>query len=185
MTLATLAELKSRLGIATADTADDTALTALANGVEARMAEYCQRAWLLANYVETFEGPRGEIHLKAFPVVSVSQVLQDAVALESADYVLRKPRGKLLPAWNAEWPDAEIEVTYRGGYVAAGATPGTGETSVAPVLTNALLLQAEFEWKHKDTLGLQSVSQGGMNQSLPATEWLPQVKSVLDLYRRY
>lgn len=187
MTLATLAELKGRLGIT--DTADDTALTAHLQRVEDRMAAHCDREWALATRTEYFTGPLGWLLLKAYPVVSVASLTIGGTALVSGqDYSLRSDRGRIACLYYVAgiWPDdAEIAVTYRGGFAAAGTTPGTGETAAPAALAAALLTQAEWEWRNKSVLGLSSASQGGVSVAAAEFAWLPAVREAMGPFRRF
>ena len=186
MTLATLAELKTRLGIT--DSSDDPALTAHLQRVEDRMAAHCDREWSLAIRIEFFTGPLGWLLLKAFPVVSVTSVTLDDVALTmNVDYQVRVDRGRISYLYdNGLWPEnAEIEVTYRGGYATAGTTPGAGETLPPATLTAALLTQAEWEWRNKNVLGLKSASQSGVSVAAADFEWLPAVREAMGPHRRF
>lgn len=186
MTLATLAELKGRLGIT--DTADDTVLTAHLQRVEDRMAAHCRREWALATRTEYFTGPLGWLLLKAYPVVSIASVALDGVALVNGeDYTCRLDRGRIQYVANCHvWPDdAEIAVTYRGGFAAAGTTPGAGETAAPAALTAALLTQAEWEWRNKDVLGLKSASQSGVSVAAADFAWLPAALEAMGPERRF
>ncbi|MDD5705429.1 MAG: hypothetical protein PHR35_05855 [Kiritimatiellae bacterium] len=186
MTLATLAELKGRLGIT--DTTEDTALTAALQRIEDRMAAHCEREWALATRTEYFTGPLGWLLLKAFPVVSIDSLTLEGVLLtENSDFVLRADRGRITYAFDdGVWPDdGEIAVTYRGGFVAAGGTPGTGETAVPAELAAALLTQAEWEWRNKQVLGLKSASQSGVSVAAADYDWLPAVLDAMGPCRRF
>ena len=185
MTLATLAELKTRLGIT--DTTDDTALDAMMQRIEDRMAAHCHREWALDDYVQNFDGPICWLLLRAFPVVSIASLTLDDVALAAASYKLRADLGRVSYVYDfGIWPDGSvIVVSYRGGYATAGTTPGTGETLAPAPLTAALLTQAEFEWRNKTVLGLKSASQGGVSVSAADHDWLPAVREAMGPYRRY
>jgi hypothetical protein len=186
MTLATTAELKTRLGIT--DSADDAALAAMMQRIEDRMAAHCNREWALAERTEYFTGPMGWLLLAAFPVVSVTSVTMDDVALVAdADYGLRADRGRIAYLYqDALWPaDAEIVVVYRGGFATAGTTPGTGESLPPAALTAALLTQAEWEWKNKNVVGLASASQSGVSVAAADYTWLPAVLAAMNPHKRF
>jgi len=81
-------------------------------------------------------------------------------------------------------PDC-IEIIYRGGYCAAGQTPGDGETAMPADLREAAIEQASFIFKRKDDIGLAGVGfEGGSISKFSAMKLLPLVEDVLKKYRR-
>ena len=98
MSLDTLANVKTRLGITTA--ADDSLLTLLMNSADKRIAAYCDRDFGGGTYTEYHPGGSEFVHLRNFPVQSVTSVNLDpgyvfgpATILSTTSYVVHSERG--------------------------------------------------------------------------------------------
>jgi len=132
--LATLAELKARLGIT--GSGDDAALTLLLRAVSARLAIECGRVHggrpclektdLVWTALKVHPG-QGHLWLPAWPIVSVEEVVEAVLgAFDEADelaadedYQVDAERGALLRiACDWLWGDRTVRVTYVGGYTA-------------------------------------------------------------------
>lgn len=191
--LVTLAELKAELGIT--DTTDDAVLTEWIEGLQARFDTTLERTLArAASATEYFDGGEKWLLLRRFPVESIASIYVDADAvwgadtlLDSDDYRLDAVRGRVAyGAGENLWPRGfyHIKVTYAGGYVAAGDTPGAGQTAMPDDLRRAAFLQLGFEWRNRLNLGKQSVSQQGAAVSLAPAALLSEVRAILDTYRR-
>ena len=95
MSLDTLANVKTRLGITTS--ADDTLLGLLQNSADRWIANYCDRDFGGGTYTEYHPGGSEFIHLRNFPVESVTSVNVDAgyvfgssTVLSTTAYVVHK-----------------------------------------------------------------------------------------------
>jgi hypothetical protein len=188
----TLSELKSDLGIA--DTTDDSALTRLMEGLQARFDSHLDRKLLrMAGEIEILSGGVTQLLLARFPVetvasvhVSFEQAWDASTLVAAADYTLNQPRGRLSLRSGYAWPDGEqnIRVIYTGGFVAAGATPGSGQTAMPEDLRRAFLMQASFEWRNRTTLGKTNISAQGISVAISPAKFLPEVTDCLEALRR-
>jgi hypothetical protein len=98
MSLDTLANVKTRLGITT--TADDSLLTLLQNSADKRIAAYCDRDFGGGTYTEYHPGGSEFIQLRNFPVQSVTSVNVDpgyvfasSTILSTTAYTVHLERG--------------------------------------------------------------------------------------------
>jgi len=193
LNILTLAELKSLVGIS--DTDEDTLITLWAESLQDRFDDHCNRSLVIGNYEETFDGGGSWLFLDAYPVVSITSITIDSTALTAANYTLNNARGRIAyQEGEAEWPDGEqtIVVSYRGGYVATGDTPATGETAMPGAIKRAMMLQFEHEWRNRQHLGISQVSAKGVSinagaqvsLALKRQTLMPEVESALLPYVR-
>lgn len=188
--IATLAELKSDLGIA--DTNDDAALTRLMEGLQGRFDSHLNRTLLRgADVEEVFDGGLTQLPLARFPVESVSAVYEDLDGEFPAgslieEYRVHLARGLVMRDDGRPWNDGVrcIKVVYTGGYVAAGSTPGAGQEAMPEDLRRAFLMQACFEWRNRTTLGKSNISAQGISVAISPARFLPEVSDCLAPLRR-
>src|SRR5207253_785145 len=73
-------------------------------------------------------------------------------------------------------------VTYTGGYVMPGTTPGTGQTPLPADLEQAAVEQVAAWFQTRDALGLETIwPHAGTYEKFSQLPLLPSVKSVLAL----
>lgn len=199
--LATIDQFKARYGITS--TTDDAAITAVLQAVSVMLAGptganristhgACLEKVTLTERL-TIDRWADRIFLAAFPVVSVTSVKelifgQDPATVDSlvadVDYMIEKDRGIIyrLGCW---LPGIRgVEVVYTGGYAAAGATPGAGETAMPADITEACLQQAGFVWNRRAQIGTLTQGIGSASVSLQQVDMLPTVKTIMDAYKR-
>lgn len=190
MMLTQLATVKNRLGIT--DTTDDTLLTNLIKSASGRFERECHRQFeRTVNAVEEFSGDVTEIRVARFPIESVSQfhakenetggwLLQSGV-----DYLVR--RACVISLASAFGTQAQqAKVTYTGGYVLPGNTPGAGETALPDELEQACVEQVAYWYQNRHRLGLLSVPADGRTfYQLAKIDLLPNVESLLASYERW
>lgn len=200
MALATVATVKSRLGLTT--TQHDTLLTSIVDAVSLAIARYCHRAAGATSLLERqasrtvrFDGGGQHILLDCYPVESITSVKEafdngfdDADALTAeTDYYVEARSGLLwrMPT-GATWLRGRgvVQVVWTGGYVAAGDTPGDGQVAVPYDLAEACVMQSGHLFSNRDKLGQSSISMGGMSVSLVEGNWLPLVRSLMAPFRR-
>jgi len=197
-----LAQVKSQLAIATADTERDTLLTQFIAGVSAAMARAAGRIWAGApclektSMVELITVPERHteiLWLAARPVVSVTEIKEavfgtfdDMEALvEDEDYELDAATGALYRIGFWLTGRKAVRATYVGGYTAAGTTPGTGETALPADVVNAAVRQVIHEFNIRGTPGYQAESVQGSSVSRSGDDsLLPGVRQVMESYRR-
>lgn len=193
-TIITLSELKSDLGIT--DATDDAALQRLADGLQGRFEDHCNRLFARSeSAVEYHDGGTKALYPKRTPIESVSEIIIDPSydfaagdALDASDdYRLDPSANRVIYKGGGVWPSGPgiIKLTYTGGYVAAGTTPGSGQTAMPDALRRALLMQAAFEWRNRTTMGAASASLQGQNIQLAPAKFLPEVLDALAPLIRY
>ena len=139
--LAQLTTLKTRLGIT--DTTDDTLLTNLIKFASGRFDRECNRSFERAvNATEEFPAEAAEISVARFPIESVSEFRLKSnetdgwVLQSSVDYLIR--RACVISLSVPLGTKAEqARVTYTGGYVPPGTTPGSGQTALPDEIEQA------------------------------------------------
>jgi len=194
--ICTLADCKTRRGLSTTD--NDTLLERIIAGVQSAFENYCRRPLLLtaAAVTEYYTGSGPYLQLNRYPIAAITSIKEAAdfdftaatALVADSDYrLIRSGKSGVLYSTLGSWdpnPDA-IQVVYRGGFVAAGGTVGTGETALPADLREAAIEQAVFLFQRKDDMGLVSVNyQGGAINKQVDMNLLPQVKLILDNYRK-
>jgi len=198
----TLAEMKSVLGIG--DTEDDTVLSLWLETIQGRFDQHCRRRFLYsASETEYFDGGVTALYVHRWPVASISSIIVDADqawssddALATDDYRLNNRRGSLFyGTGGVQWPwsPQSIRVVYAGGFVKSDGTVADHvDDYELEALRRAFLLQANFEWRNRETLGISQVSQQGSSiqqgaqpsLALKQMTLLPEVESTLQPFKR-
>jgi len=202
--LCTLAQLKLRLGIGSADQTQDALLAQIITGVSAELAgaEGAGRPLEEAEIVEHFsvDGIYCEaIYTRAWPIVSVDEVLEtwdgdwegaDELVADD-DYWIEAAAGAIhrLGWWLPG--RAAIRATYTAGYVPAE-TAADGEFEIAdgqvliPAdITEAAIVQAVHSYQRRTSPGMTGESVQGASVNYYATQGLlPGVKAIMQRYRR-
>jgi len=187
----TIDEIRAMLGIA--DTRDDAAIIAWAEGLQGRLDSHCRRTFLReTDAVELHAGAVAVIYCEHFPVESVASITINGTSAE-VPAVLDRRRGRIPADCPYGWEEGEIAVTLTGGLIQADGTrsPLAGNAEVQ-ALKRAFDLQLNFEWRGRKTLGLAQVSQQGASIQAPAQitlalkgmTFLPEVESTLQPLRR-
>ena len=174
--MATITELRAEAGIP--DSNDDAELTRRALGLQGRFEDHCNRLFKReVGRVETHFYHR-TIFLDLFPIEQITSVKVENV--EVGSWALRSDRGVLRVDGND--PSDIVEVTYTGGYSAAGTQ--VGEFPMPEGLRRALFLQFGYEWRNKNQLGNASMGAQGVSVQLAPADLLPDVKAALSKYTR-
>jgi hypothetical protein len=193
--LCTLDDLKTRLGLTGEH---DATLTRILLSFAAIAKTWTGRTLVApaADATEYYTGVGNFMQVTAYPVITITSIKEaldydyaNATPLvANTDYRLVNSglKGVLYRAWG-DWlgyPDS-IQIVYRGGYCAAGVTPGEGEFALPDDLREAAIEQCSFIFKRRDDIGLSSNSfQGGGINVFSSMDLLPMVKETLDSYRR-
>src|SRR5512140_2471084 len=195
--LTQLATVKARLGIAPADTTQDDLLTRAIQAVSARFDRECNRT--LARTVDAkheFRATDREIVARCYPIETVSKFElkrtegEGWVEQAGADYLVRQSCIVSLSAPLCFVSEAIIpviaRVTYTGGYVLPGTTPGAGQTALPADLESAAVEQVAVWHQQKDKLGLfRHWPSSGTYLVLSQLPLLPQVVAMLRPHRRW
>lgn len=192
--ICTLADIKDRLGIAKSD--NDAVIKRIIINIESVFDSFTGRNLIqpASDIIEYYTGGSAYITLKRYPIISITTVKEavdydyvnaDAL-IADCDYRLIAQRGCLYRIYDkwSELPDC-VQVVYRGGYVPAGQTIGTGETQLPDDIREAAIEQGSFIFKRRDDIGLSGVGfSGGSYNIFSAMDLLPQVKNILNKYVR-
>ena len=193
--ICTLADVKDRLGESGSE--HDTLLNRLIADVESLFDGHIAPRRLIvpsADITEYYSGKGPFLQLKRYPVVAITSIKEaldydfaSATALvANTDYrIANNGLNGILVRIYSVWDTLQdsIQVIYRGGYCAAGVTPGEGETALPEELRGRAIDQVSFFFKRRDDLGLSSVGfQGGSISKFSPMDLLPIVKKTLDNY---
>jgi len=196
--ICTLADVRDRLGKATADTEDDSTLNRIILGIGSMFDSYTKRSLILnaADVTEYYTGCGSQLQINRYPVVSITSIKEavdydfdsaTALTANSGYRLINSGKNGVVSRMYTNWFDTpdSIQVIYKGGYCSAGQTPGSGEYAMPADLREAAIEQATFLFKRKDDIGLAGVSfEGGSMSKFSAIDLLPNVKKTLDRYRR-
>ena len=192
--LTQLSTLKSRLNISETDTPYDPLLTNAILAVSARFDQETHRT--LARTVDSqqeFEATSTEVLAACYPVESVSTFetkeneTDGWVEQINIQFLIRRACVISLadPLSSLHSALCVARVTYTGGYVLPGATPGPGQTALPPDIEQAAVEQAAAWFLNRDHLGLKTIwIHDGDYLQFPQGDLLPEVVSVLARHRR-
>ncbi len=201
--IATLDEVKADLGIG--DTEDDAVLTRWLEGLQGRLDGFCNRRFLYsAAETEIVDGGVTAVLVRRFPIASVTEIIIDADqnwsaddALDSDDYRLNYRRGAIVYGiGRKKWPAGtqNIRVRYAGGFIKSDGTAADHvDDYELQLLKRAFLMQGEFEWRNRDTLGITQISHSGASKQVGAgtqlaikgITLLPEVEQTLVPLKRF
>ena len=190
MLVTQLSTIKTRLGIT--DTTDDTLLTNLIEFASGRFERDTNRSLDRAvNTTEEFPADQTEILIARFPLENVASFHlkaneTDGWLLQSnIDYLIRRACVINLAApLGTKYEQARI--TYTGGYVLPGTTPGAGQTALPDDLEHACTEQVAHWYQNRFRLGLLSMpAEGRTFFNIAQIDLLPQVQSILKRYERF
>jgi hypothetical protein len=193
--LTQLSTVKARLSIPEADTTNDALLTTAIKAISARFDKETSRT--LAHIVgATFEFPADdtEISPPCYPIEAVTKFETKSTEAEGwqektgVDYLIRSGCIVSLPfplsTLNSQ--PSTSRITYTGGYVLPGTTPGAGQTPLPDDLEQACIEQVGFWYQNKDRLGLKTFwPSGDAYRQFAALDLLDSVKATLSHYRRW
>jgi uncharacterized phiE125 gp8 family phage protein len=186
MPLTTLAKVKEQLDIPTEETGDDSLLTRLITVADTFVENYCRRYFEAQDLTEYHRGKGGETVLKLneYPVNSVTSIHDDpdrsygSTALIDASYYVVDTKSGIVRLDGVKFQAGfdNIKVVYNAGY---STIPFDLEQAVLD------LIALKYNSRDKDRLGVKSRSIDGQSSIVFITdELLPEIKVVLDMYRK-
>ena len=190
MLLAQLTTIKTRLGIT--DTTDDTLLTNLIEFASARFERETNRSLeRAAATTEEFSADQTEILVARFPLETVASFHlkeneTDGWVLQSSiDYLIRRACVISLTApIGTKYEQARV--TFTGGLVLPGTTPGAGQAALPDDLEHACVEQVAYWYQNRHRLGLLSMpAEGRTFFNIAQIDLLPQVASILKRHERF
>ncbi|HEY5909857.1 MAG TPA: hypothetical protein VJA21_04555 [Verrucomicrobiae bacterium] len=195
--LTQLATVKSRLGILETDTQYDALLTTAIKAVSARFDRETRRT--LARQVDAtqeFFPDDTEIIATRYPIESVTKfelktdetegwVEQTAIRyLVRASCIISLQSPLVFSLQPLAFP-ATARVTYTGGYVLPGTTPGAGQTALPDDLEQAAVEQVASWFQKRDHQGIRtSWPYNGEYKQFASLDLLPSVSAVLKSHAR-
>src|ERR1051326_2681801 len=170
--LTQLATLKSRLGLELFDTTDDVLLTNIIRHVSARFAAECDRNFDYgAGILLEFRAEQTQLVVDRPPIESVSGFAlktteaEGWVAQPNIDYLL-SPEKTVVELLEPLGCRGQLgRVTYSGGYVLTGATPGANQVPLPDDLEQSCVEQAAYWYQRRTQLGLVTIAtEDSVNQ---------------------
>ena len=193
--LTQLSTIKARLGIDEFDLYPDAILTNAINAVSVRFDKETNRTLSrTANITEEFEADDAEIIVPCYPIESVSKFETKTKESEGwieqtgIEFLVRRNCviSVLSPISILNSSLGIGRVTYTGGYVMPGTTPGTGQTPLPADLEQAAVEQVAAWFQTRDALGLETIwPHAGTYEKFSQLPLLPSVQSVLQRYQRW
>jgi hypothetical protein len=186
--LCQLTTLKTRLGITVTD--NDAILSAFIKLVSARFERECLRTFeRTEDFTQEFSADYIEIPAACFPIESVSafELKDDELTgwqtQSDTKYLVRhgciitllSPLGSSF-----QW----ARVTYTGGHVLPGDTPGPGQTPLPDDLEQACVEQCASLFQNRERLGLVRYMEGSSLRVLDQPDLLPSVRRILETHTR-
>lgn len=192
--LAQLSAIKARLGLT--DATDDTLLTnfiALISGLfEQKLRRKLDRQ---ANVAEEFDAHSTELRVQRYPLEAVASFhlktdeTEGWVAQTDVEYLIRASSQGVPCVVTLATPIGDalqrIKITYTGGYVLPGTSPGAGQTALPSEIEQACIEQVAWLYQNRERAGANSVSGEGAALSLRPDDLLPQVRETLRPYERW
>jgi hypothetical protein len=190
--LTQLTTVKTRLGLTDIDVKDDALLTSFINAFSAQAEHECRRIFgRTVNATHEFDAEECEIAPVCYPIESISKFelktneTDGWVQQNDVDYLLRRN----CVVWLSQplaTQRAQGRLTYTGGYVLPGTTPGAGQTALPADLEQAAIEQVACWYQNRDKLGrVRLWPHQGTYEQLAQLDLLPNVRSVLLRYERF
>ena len=184
MTLATLAQLKSQLGIINSETKYDAKLSLYLNAASDWVETYCDRKFGAANYIEILSGNRSNfLNIDQWPLISVSELRVSA----SRDWA---SESSLIPSTSYGITGDKVGVTYYQGFFPKGydnirISYRAGYESIPADLQLGVIWAAEWFYLHNNRgdSGRTTASKQGESVGV-LSDVPPMCKSIIDAYRR-
>jgi len=193
--LSTLSSVKARLAIPALTVDFDDLLTTALTALSARFDRETNRTLTrTANSTFEFEAGETEIIPPCYPIESVSKFETKSTEAEgwleqsNIDYLIRRAIvvSLVIPLSTLNSSPSTCRLTYTGGYVMPGDTPGPGQAPLPPDLEQAAVEQVAYWFQNRDKLGLlRHWPNGGTYQQLSGADLLPSVSAVVQKYKRW
>jgi hypothetical protein len=157
-----LATVKQRLQILDTDTTYDALLTSAIQALSARFDKETNRTLARTeNATEEFQPDDTEINVACYPIETVTKFETKTTEAEgwlehpTPNYLIRSRCIISLPSpisyLPSSTPGALARVTYTGGYVLPGTTPGSGQTPLPDDIEQATVEQLAFWFQNWTT----------------------------------
>ena len=198
--LSTLSSVKLRLAIPDLDVTNDALLTTALVAISARFDSETNRILTrTVNSLQEFDTDDTEILPVCYPIESVSKFelktseTEGWIEQTNVTYLIRSNCIVSLQSplsttggLSRSGQPSTCRLTYTGGYVMPGTSPGAGQTALPSDLEQAALEQVAYWFQNRDKLGLlrHRPNQGTYIQ-LDKLDLLPGVTAVLKGHSRW
>lgn len=190
--LAQLSTLKSRLAITVSDY--DTLLTNALTAISVRFDNECNRTFTrTVAATHEFDTTDLEISVPCYPIETVTKFelkeneTDGWIEQTDVEYLIR--RSCIISSISHSTLNSQpstCRLTYTGGYVLPGDTPGAGQTALPSDIEQAAIEQAAAWFQNRDKLGLIRIwPHQGTYEQLSQLDLLPDVRAVLRRYERF
>lgn len=184
MTLATLAQLKTHLGIATSEVKYDAKLNLFLNAASDWVETYCERRFAQQSHVELISGNRTNFFVTdQWPIISIAELrissMRDWLSATS-----------LVPVTDYGISSDGIGVTYYPGYLPQGydnmrITYIAGYATIPYDLQLGCIWAAEWFYLHNNRGDMGRTTASKTGESVGVLADIPaMVKAIIDPYRR-
>jgi hypothetical protein len=190
--LTQLTTIKTRLGLSDFDVKDDALLTNFIKAFSAQADNECRRTLArMADTTQEFNPAEPHILLASYPLETVSRF---ELKTNETDGWVVQPNVEFLIRRNCVISLAaplgtsrqDGRVTYTGGYVLPGTTPGAGQTALPSDLEQAAVEQVAAWYQNRDKLGLTlHRPYQGTYDRFAQVDLLPNVRIILEKYERW
>lgn len=184
MALASLAQLKTQLGIISSETKYDAKLTLFLNAASSWVETYCERKFESQSYVELINGNRTNYFITdQWPIISVTELRISS----NRDWA--SPTS-LIPATDYGVSSDGIGITYYPGYLPQGydnvrLTYVAGYATIPSDLQLATIWAAEWFYLHNNRGDMGRTTASKTGESVGVLSEVPQmIKQIIDPYRR-
>lgn len=185
--ITTLATVKTRLGILNTD--QDALLTLIIASVTARFDHLTDRVLARTeDIVDEFEASRRVIIPLATPIESVSsfEIFRDGSWVTATPWAVRIGRWSIELTSQLGGIGERARMTYTGGYVMPGATPGQGQVALPPELEYAGVEEIALAYQTLDNAGIYRMeTHAGLYLERGDRQGHPTVLRTLQSFRRY
>ena len=184
MALATLAQLKSQLGIMNSETKYDTKLNLYLNAASDWVETYCDRKFEAANYVENLCGNKSNfLSPDQWPIISISELriswdrdwTSSITLIPASDYGISQDKvGVTYYAGHFPMGFDNVRLSYRAGY-----------ETIPSDLQLGVIWAAEWFYLHNNRgdSGRTTASKQGESVGVLA-DIPPMCKAIIEPYRR-
>lgn len=176
--LVTKEEVKIYCDLPITETKYDQLIQLLINHYQDIVREYCDVDFQQADHTETYDGDgTSNLLLDHYPVVSVSSLAVDTIAITSDQYVIRTGEGEIQfidgSAFSKDFQN--VQITYRAGM---SEVPQQVKFAIID------LVARKFKQVDKGRMGVSSESFGDQSITYQTEELTDDIKIILNRYRK-
>lgn len=164
---------------------NDVSLSAIVDGVNAKVADYLDRHLLIDDYTDIFNvypTRTATYKLKGYPVVSVASVMLDNEELSVDLYRVNNRMGTVELLVPAPYGVSQVTIEYTGGM----AVDETALRALYPAIVYETCLQALFEFKRNQKIAHSEIAiKEGGSETLIKRGLTAEFKRAVRKYRRF